>query len=108
MLKNFEVVWSDSVNIPDSGIDAHTYQVLYETPTTYDPYRSLCLAVLEAALYDLRNVQRKGQRDKVKNILDWIESEDTEWVFSFVSICETLDLRPGKIRRHLLQVKGVK
>jgi hypothetical protein len=39
---------------------------------------------------------------------NWILAKNSDWVFSFENICETLQLNPGYIRRGLLVWKQAK
>jgi len=39
---------------------------------------------------------------------DWILAKNSDWLFSFENICETLQLNPGYIRRGLLVWKQAK
>jgi hypothetical protein len=68
------------------------------------PEKRLMLAVLEEAVGDFQRFVaapgREGQR-MFRNAEDWFASEDTEWPFSFVNICQTLGLDVGYVRAGL-------
>jgi hypothetical protein len=36
-------------------------------------------------------------------IMNWFALDDTEWPFSFVNICEALDIDSGELRSMLMQ-----
>jgi len=86
--------------------------------------RALMLAVLEMAIRDLRlfagslqiadgfpavvtlQVARR-EHWRVKrargDLIQWFRSDDREWPFSFVPICETFGLDPDAVRKRLEQ-----
>ena len=71
---------------------------------TVSPEAALMCAVLEDGLdcfqqqfiSDTRRAKRLGQEAE-----EWLFSDDSNWAFSFVTICAALDLSPGYIRRRL-------
>lgn len=75
------------------------------------PYRSpeqqLMAAVLEDAMRELaRPVQvwvgsAGRQRAEVQS---WFESDDVAWPFSFLNVCEALDLDPVRLRRRVARL----
>lgn len=71
----------------------------------YSPERELAAAVLEAAAADLRNYRyaRRRRRQRLYwQTYDWVASDEREWPFSFVNICEFLCLSPAALREFLL------
>jgi len=80
----------------------------------WQPERRLMLAVLEDAIdtYVKHVTSPRGiGRARYNEVANWFRSEDSEWPFSFVSICETLGLEPPVVRRMLVrrarsQVRG--
>jgi hypothetical protein len=65
----------------------------------------LALAVLEQAVEDLgrcRGARRADQRRIFDQTYHWLTSNDRSWPYSFTSICELLELPPGRIRSRLL------
>ena len=66
------------------------------------------LAVLEDAIryyqdnWFSRNSKRKRIFDETE---EWILTPDSDWVFSFEHVCETLGLSPAYLRRGLLRWK---
>jgi hypothetical protein len=69
------------------------------------PERELAVAVLENATTELRNNRyargRRCQRYYMQ-AYQWIASDDREWPFSFVNLCEFLALSPQALRQELL------
>ena len=72
----------------------------------HSPERELASAVLEAAAADLRNYRyaRRRRRQRLYwQAYDWVASDNREWPFTFVNICEFLQLSPVALREQLLQ-----
>lgn len=76
------------------------------------PEKRLMLAVFQDAIQTLRSSPRtykrsweKKREDPRADAEDWIASEDTDWIFSFVSVCENLGLEPAAVRKQLLSEK---
>ncbi|MGD9764742.1 MAG: hypothetical protein AB7V27_13590 [Candidatus Binatia bacterium] len=71
------------------------------------PERALAVAVLENAANDLRKYryarQRQGQRFYMQ-AYQWVASDDREWPFSFVNLCEFLKASPEALREELLNL----
>ena len=69
---------------------------------TLPPGRRLALAVLEEALTDLVRFRfapgRRAQR-LFWQAHDWVASDDREWPFSFVNLCEAFGLAVAPIRQ---------
>lgn len=61
------------------------------------PERLLMLAVLLDAVGIVRRPSN-GRRRLFDEARDWLLSDDMLWPFSFVNICDTLDLDPGRLR----------
>jgi len=65
----------------------------------------LMLAVLESAVEDFQKyVPARKTRGKqlFQHAEDWFLEKDSEELFSFENICETLGLHPGHIRKGLM------
>ncbi len=72
----------------------------------HSPERELAAAVLDAAAADLRNYRyaRRRRRQRLYwQAYDWVASENRDWPFTFVNICEFLQLSPAAMRERLLQ-----
>jgi hypothetical protein len=70
-----------------------------------DPEHRLMVAILEDAVSCLsRDPGRcpRQQRKSFEEAHSWINASDSDgWIFSFTSVCETLGLNPGYLRRGL-------
>src|SRR5262247_4592825 len=65
----------------------------------------LMLAVLESAVEDFQKyvLARKTRGKQLfQHAEDWFLAKDSEELFSFENICETLGLHPGHIRKGLM------
>lgn len=72
--------------------------------TTPDcPQVALMRAVLGDALSCL--LRYRGRR-LGREAEEWILSDEKAWPFSFVNICQVLDIDPGYIRHRLKRVKN--
>jgi hypothetical protein len=72
------------------------------------PEKALLMAILQDAIDCYR--KHIGARAGGKRMLDeaerWIMNDEDDWIFSFSSVCDLLDLDPRFIRRRLLNEKG--
>ena len=76
----------------------------YRRKTPLEPEKALLLAVLDDGIRCFQeNVlsQNKKKQLLFEEAREWLFSDDSTWVFSFVSICGLLGLDPGYIRRGL-------
>lgn len=77
--------------------------------TTWTGEQRLMAAILEDAIAVCSKATQpntsKG-RTLLRETLRWVRSNDRTWVFSFLRICETLDLEPSAIRRGLRIRRG--
>jgi hypothetical protein len=92
---------------PDTLLSDQYFENL-RRKTFFDPEKRLMLAVLEDAIryyqdnWFSRNSKRKRIFDETE---EWILTPDSDWVFSFDHVCETLGLSPAYLRRGLLRWK---
>ena len=92
---------------PDTLLSDQYFENL-RRKTFFEPEKRLMLAVLEDAIryyqdnWFSRNSKRKRIFDETE---EWILTPDSDWVFSFVHVCETLGLSPAYLRRGLLRWK---
>lgn len=71
------------------------------------PERELAAAVIGVTAHDLRTNRyaRRGPRQRIYvRAYEWLTSEDREWPFSFVNLCDVLKLSPAAVREHLLDL----
>ena len=73
-------------------------------PYVFQPERQLMAAVLVDAVATWRRY-RRGQdaraRQRLAEVVAWVDDPGTTWPFSFVRICAELDLDPARIRKML-------
>ncbi|HEV7733800.1 MAG TPA: hypothetical protein VGR62_16645 [Candidatus Binatia bacterium] len=63
--------------------------------------RALMLAILEDAIRCAQAPQ-KGRQRMARDAQAWMRSRNLTWPFSFVNICDTLDLPADKLRAAVL------
>jgi hypothetical protein len=62
----------------------------------------LAAAVLDSALVEIRDhYGEKGHRRPVKEALEWVHSDDTEWPYAFIALCELFALDPAWVRERV-------
>jgi hypothetical protein len=70
-----------------------------------DGEKRLMLAVLEDALFILLAAARlpsQCRRARYRETVDWVLSDDRAWPFSFLRVCEALDVDPDRLRGELV------
>ena len=86
---------------PDSVLPAQFYGAPFGG-ARLQPEKRLQLAVLsDAVLTFYRGVGRSSPVNAFTEVDAWFESEDTDGPFTFLTICYSLGLDPGYIRRGL-------
>jgi hypothetical protein len=66
------------------------------------PERKLAAAVLVSGLLEIRNhAGRPRRRRVVAADLAWVRSDDVEWPFSFLRLCQLFGLEPSAIRKEV-------
>ena len=82
-----------------------------ETPATEPGEREargeevLAAAVLKLAFEDLqkhRGATDMRRRRAFREAYVWVKSNERRWPFSFLNVCDMLDLSPGALRSKLL------
>ena len=76
--------------------------------TEHDGERRLMIAVLEDAIHVYRTQvgAREGRGlELFRDAEEWIENDDRTWMFSFLNLCDILDLDGEYIRRGLHALK---
>jgi hypothetical protein len=77
------------------------------------PEKMLMLAVLESALRSIIVLRAKELRflpvkkERLREDLQWLVSEDEKWPFSFVNICEALELDSDYLRKLILETHPI-
>jgi hypothetical protein len=62
--------------------------------------------LMAAMLYDAICASLGGDRIAREDATAWIESRETDWIFSFVSVCDVLRLSPTAVRLALRRQGG--
>ena len=68
--------------------------------------KRLMIAILKDAVECLdkfRGSRTSAGRSHYENALDWVQDENTEWLFSFTNICDLLGFDPHYLREVLLK-----
>ena len=89
---------------PEAALPAQFYDIWYRT-RAISPERSLILSVLWQAVIDLRKYRfanRRQQQRLYMEAYEWVSSDDLLWPYSFVNVCELLNLNPDPLRAALL------
>lgn len=85
------------------------YLDTFRRSETLEPEKALLVALLDDAIHTYRKYGRARDRDgqeRFREAAEWIMADDDEWIFSFVNVCELLDLDPEYVRRGLRETKG--
>ena len=67
--------------------------------------RDLAAGILKQAAVDLRRFHGASSAVEREFYLDayrWVTSDDCSWPFSFLNVCQTLNLAPGTVREEVL------
>jgi hypothetical protein len=74
-------------------------------PTPPAPEKGLAIGVLKQAAYDLRRYRtatKAAHRELYLDAHSWVTAYDSSWPYSFMNVCELLDLCPEMVREDLL------
>lgn len=70
--------------------------------TNLSPEKKLAAAVLASALIEVRDhCGNSAHRRRVAEAIEWVQSDDVEWPFSFLRICDVFALEPEWVRRQV-------
>jgi hypothetical protein len=92
---------------PDTLLSAQYMESLRRN-TLLEPEKRLMLAMLEDAIncFQAYVTMQGGKQQKMFNDAEkWIMMTDDDWIFSFVSLCETLGFNPEYVRQGLRRWK---
>jgi hypothetical protein len=81
------------------------FQEVWHRSRAISPERALLLSVLWQAILDLRKhryARRRRYQRLYMEAYKWVGSDDRTWPYSFVNICEALNLTPTSVRQELL------
>jgi hypothetical protein len=97
-------VLPDDLLTPEAALPAQ-FHYIWHRSRAISPERALVLAVLWQAIADLqkyRFARRRRHQRLYMEAYEWVASDDRIWPFSFVNLCETLNLSPESLRGELL------
>jgi len=92
---------------PDTVAFAEYFKI-YERKPGLEPKKKLVFAVLQDAIACFQSFVCATDKRRKKQFLkaeEWFNEEESEWIFSFENICETLGLDPQYLRQGLLSWK---
>ena len=92
---------------PDALLPIQYFETL-RRKIPIEPEKRLMWAILEDAVGSFQShfSGRKGKPSgNLAEVEEWILDTDNSWLFSFNSICETLEIDPQYLRRGLLDWK---
>jgi hypothetical protein len=95
---------SDDILVPDSALPTQFHDIWHKT-RAISPERALALAVMWEAVIDLekfRFAARRRQQRLYWEAYEWVTSDDRAWAYSFLNLCDALNLTPEMVRRQLL------
>lgn len=95
---------SDDVLVPEPALPSQ-FGDIWHRSRAISAERALALAVLWEAVFDLqkfRFAERRRQQRLYWEAYAWVASNDRGWPYSFVNLCEILDMNPGAVRQQLL------
>ena len=81
------------------------FQGMWRSSRAVTPERALMVGVLWQTAQDLQKYRwtRRGKGQRLyRDAYRWVVSNDRTWPYSFVNICEALNLSPTYIRAELL------
>lgn len=82
-----------------------TYMNVTEDHISANSRKELAAGVLEQAKHDLRRFYGAAsavERELYLDAYSWLTSDDSSWPFSFLNVCQLLNLTPEVAREELL------
>jgi len=110
MIDHASLIWEEKLTSlfqPDILLPAE-YSETVRRKVSSEAEKRLMLAVLEDAVQCFQdNVSARSGRGKrlFEEAEEWILETNSDWVFSFESICEVLGFNPQYVRQGLLRWK---
>ena len=81
------------------------FQEVWQNGSFQSPERELAVSVLAQAALDIekcREMQHGRKRRIYREAYNWVASDDRSWPYSFLNLCDTLNLSPAFLRARLL------
>lgn len=102
--KMSSVIVPEDVLAPEPALPAQFHEIWHRTRFITSE-RALALSVIWQAIIDLRKFRfaprRRQQRLYMEAYL-WVASDEHSWPYSFVNLCEVLNLSPEPTREKLI------
>lgn len=92
---------------PDTLLPAQYFET-FRRKTHLEPEKRLMLAVLEDAIACFQKyIFARDSKGKAmfRDAVEWVLEEESDWLFSFESICEVLGFNPEYVRQGLMHWK---
>jgi hypothetical protein len=68
-------------------------------PSNWTPEKRLAAAVFASALVEIRDhAGERRYRRRIADDMEWVTSEDSEWPFSFLRLCDLFHLEADWVR----------
>ncbi len=102
--KMSSVIVPEELLAPEPALPIQFHDVWHRTRFITSE-RALVLAVLWQAVIDLQKYRfapRRRQQRLYMEAYRWVASEDRSWPYSFVNLCEAINLEPEPLRAQLL------
>lgn len=81
---------------------AQQYLETFRRSEHLEPEKALIAAILEDAVHEYRKYNRAHdpkEKERFREVEEWIMHRGNDWIFSFDNICELLGLDPDYVRR---------
>jgi hypothetical protein len=91
----------------DASTSEH-YRDTFRRSELLEPEKALLIALLEDGIHEYRKYYRARDRDgqrRFRKACEWLMADDEAWIFSFVNVCELLNLDPEYVRRGVLEAR---
>jgi hypothetical protein len=98
------VIVPEDVLAPEPALPAQFHEIWHRTRFITSE-RALALSVVWQAIIDLRKYRFAARRRQQRLYMEaylWVASEERSWPYSFVNLCEALNLDPELTRDRLL------
>ena len=95
---------ASSVTHRNDVTDVNTF-LFSPQPPGLSPEKAIAGSMLRQAAYDLRRFRGASsgvERQLYLDAYDWVTADDFSWPYSFVNICQLLNLAPESLRQELL------
>jgi hypothetical protein len=102
--KMSSVIVPEDVLAPEPALPAQFHEIWHRTRFITSE-RALALSVMWQAIIDLRKfrfARRRRQQRLYMEAYLWVASNERSWPYSFVNLCEVLNLTPEATREQLL------